>query len=261
MILKEKIQLFNKELSLIKSFQVKKFVIECLDEAPDYIFINCPSSSTGKYHSADEFTPLGNILHTKRVVNNCVVMARAFELTGKEEDLVVGAAILHDMVKQGFKQTGHTVSNHAFLAAELVEKVFKTTKSNIEKRDYEIIRGCVFFHNGIWTPKPDYIPITSFTPHELCVHMADYSATKFHVENVTNGGEDIFVEFKKFVEEFKLKFRIDDTKDILSMIGKLFGAMCSNVEKFSVLEEKLMAIAAGCIKAVLYLRIHKGGDM
>jgi hypothetical protein len=261
MLLKEKIKIFNKELALIKSFQVKKFVIECLDAAPDYIFINCPSSSTGKYHSADEFTPLGNVLHTKRVVSNCVVMARAFSLTGKDEDLVIGAAILHDVVKQGFKQTGHTVNNHAALAAELLERVFKTTESKIEKKDYEIIRGCVFFHNGVWTPKPDNILIKDFTIPQLCVHMADYSATKFHAGSVVNGKEDIFVEFKNFVEDFKLKFRIDDIRDIPIITGKLFGAMCSSIKNFSAMEEKLMMIAAWCIKAILYLRIHKGGQI
>jgi len=261
MLLKEKIKMFSKELALIKSFQVKKFVIECLDEAPNYIFTNCPSSSTGKYHSVSEFTPLGNILHTKRVVANCDVMARAFDLEGKDRDLVLGAAILHDMVKQGFKQTGHTVKDHAALGAELVEKVFKTTESKIEKKDYEIIRGCVFYHNGVWTPKPDSIPINSFTTHQLCVHVSDYTATKFYAGSTVNDKEDIFVEFKSFVEDFKLKFRIDDIRDIPIIAGKLFGAMCSSIKNFSAMEEKLMMLAAWCIKAILYLRIHKGGKM
>jgi hypothetical protein len=256
MLLNEKLKIFSEELKLVKTFSIKKFVIECLDEAPDYVFINCPSSSTGKYHTLDEFSPMGNILHTQRVVSNCNEMARAFSLEGKDRCLVIGSAILHDIVKQGFEQTGHTVSNHAELAAELVEKVFKTTKSKISKEDYETIRGCVFFHNGIWTPKPDNIPITSFTPYQLCVHMADYSATKFH----SGGGEsgnDIFSELKVFVDGFKTKVRVDDVTDIPIMLGKFFGAMCANVKNNSALEEKLMIIASWCIKSILYLRINK----
>lgn len=71
-------------------------------------------------------------------------MARAFDLEGKDRDLVLGAAILHDMVKQGFKQTGHTVKDHAALAAQLVEKVFKTTESKIEKKIMKLLE-VVFF--------------------------------------------------------------------------------------------------------------------
>lgn len=257
MLLNEKLKLFSNELKLIKNFSIKKFVIECLDEAPDYIFINCPSSSTGKYHALDEFGPKGNILHTQRVVHNCDVMARAFGLEGKDKCLVIGSAILHDIVKQGFEQTGHTVNDHAALAAQLVEKVFKVTKSKITKEDYEIIRGCIFFHNGIWTPEPDNIPISQFTTHQLCVHMADYSATKFHSGGGNVGGDDIFEELKSFVEDFKIKFRIDVVTDIPIMLGKFFGAMCANVKNNSALEEKLMIIASWCIKSILYLRINK----
>jgi hypothetical protein len=257
MLLNEKIKMFTKELLLIKNISIKKFVIECLDESPDYIFKNCPSSSTGKYHSADEFTPLGNILHTRRVVSNCIEMARAFSLEGKDKDIVIGAAILHDMVKQGFKQTGHTVNNHAALASELIKKVFETTKSKIEEKDYQIIRGCVFFHNGIWTPKPDNIPITTFTAHQLCVHMADYSATKFHSTNVVDSNSDVFTEFKLFAEKFKVNIKIEDVTDIPVMLGKFFGAVCSSIKNFSALEEKLMILATWCIKAVLYIRLRK----
>ena len=85
MLLNEKLKIFSEELKLVKTFSIKKFVIECLDEAPDYVFINCPSSSTGKYHALDEFSPMGNVLHTQRVVSNCNEMARAFSLEGKDQ--------------------------------------------------------------------------------------------------------------------------------------------------------------------------------
>lgn len=257
MLLNIKLKMFNKEISLIKNYSIKKFVIECLDEAPDYIFTNCPSSSTGKYHSADEFSPLGNILHTRRVTANCDVLARAFALEGKDRDLVLGASILHDIVKQGFKQTGHTVSNHAVLAAELVENVYRITKSKIIKEDYKVIRNCVLFHNGFWTDKENKKEMSKFTMYEMCVHMADYTATKFHVEDTVGEQEDIFAEFKSFVEKVKVKFTINDIKDVPITLGKLFGAMCSNIGNLAALEEKLMIVAAWCIKSVLYLRLNK----
>lgn len=257
MLLNEKIKMFNKELSMIKTLSIKRFVIECLDEAPDYIFKNCPSSSTGKYHSIDEFSPLGNVLHTKRVVNNCDIMARAFNLKEKDYDLVIGAAILHDMVKQGFEKTGHTVNDHAVLAAQLVRNVFKKTKSKINKKDCKIIENCVLFHNGIWSSgEENDKPIDKFTMHELCVHMSDYSATKFCLTKDAGGGNDIFDEFKNFVENFKVKFKIENTYDIPIMLMRFLGALCSNIGEVSKLEEKLMIIAAWCIKSVLYIRIN-----
>lgn len=257
MLLNEKLKIFSNELKLIKNFSIKKFVIECLDEAPDYIFINCPSSSTGKYHSTDEFTPLGNVLHTQRVVQNCDVMARAFKLEGKDRCLVLGSAILHDIVKQGFESTGHTVNDHNVLAAQLIKKVFKKTKSKITVEDYKIIRNCVLFHNGVWTDVEHNKSINEFTNHELCVHMADYSATKFHSGGGTAGVGDVFAELKDFVEVFKTKFRIDAVTDIPIMLGKFFGAMCANVKNNSALEEKLMVVASWCIKSILYLRLNK----
>lgn len=257
MLLNEKLKLFSNELKLIKNFSIKKFVIECLDEAPSYIFTNCPSSSTGKYHALDEFSPLGNILHTQRVVQNCDVMARAFLLEGKDRCLVIGSAILHDIVKQGFESTGHTVNDHNVLAAQLIEKVFKKTKSKITTEDYKIMRDCVLFHNGVWTDEEHNKPINKFTSHELCVHMADYSATKFHSGGGSAGVGDIFSELKEFVEVFKTKFRIDGVTDIPIMFGKFFGAMCANIKNNSALEEKLMVIAAWCIKSILYLRLNK----
>lgn len=256
MLLEHKIKMFSKELALIKDFSIKKFTIECLDEAPDYIFKNCPSSSTGKYHALDEFSPLGNVLHTKRVVSNCKEMARAFALDGKDYDIVISSAILHDMVKQGFEQTGHTVSNHAELGAKLVETVFNKTKSKISKEDYENIKSCVFFHNGIWTPDIANLSISQFTPHQLCVHMADYSATKFHPANIENDQADVFSELRCFVDDFKIKFRIDSISDIPVLLGKFFGALCSNIKNFSALEEKLMILSAICIKSILYLRLN-----
>lgn len=257
MLLNEKLKIFSEELKLIKNFSIKKFVTECLDKAPNYIFINCPSSSTGKYHALDEFSPMGNVLHTKRVVHNCAVMARAFSLEGKDKCLVIGSAILHDIVKQGFEQTGHTVNDHNVLAAQLMEKVFNKTKSKIPVEDYKIMRNCVLYHNGIWTNEEDNKPITEFTSHELCVHMADYSATKFHSGGGNTGERDIFNELKDFVEGVKTKFRIDAVTDIPIMLGKFFGAMCANVKNNSALEEKLMIIASWCIKSILYLRLNK----
>lgn len=49
MITKDKIKVFDKELSLIKDSSLKKFLKEILKSADDRFFIE-PASSSGKYH-------------------------------------------------------------------------------------------------------------------------------------------------------------------------------------------------------------------
>ena len=63
----EKENIFKNELGLIFNPAIKEFTRLCLIAAPDYIFYDAPSSSSGKYHSVDELGGNGCVIHTKRV--------------------------------------------------------------------------------------------------------------------------------------------------------------------------------------------------
>jgi len=63
----EKVNLFSKELVLIYDPVIKEFTRLCLLHCPEYFFLDCPASSSGKYHSIDELSGDGTVIHTKRV--------------------------------------------------------------------------------------------------------------------------------------------------------------------------------------------------
>jgi 23S rRNA maturation-related 3'-5' exoribonuclease YhaM len=175
---KEKIGLFGKELGLIKDRKIREFVKQVLFYIPDHGF-TVAASTTGKYHLPDENEFLGNVVHARRVVKWVLLMARAYEITKQRElDILVASAIIHDLGKAGFGKKGsiHTLKNHASLMMKPIDKAARDVKLAKTVRDK--IKGCVLYHNGMWTEKAYAKPRRSFTKLEWCLHMADYTTSK-----------------------------------------------------------------------------------
>jgi len=165
------VALFLCELAFIVSQDVRAFVEACLHAAPQYIFTDAPSSSSGKYHPEDELGGNGCVVHTKRVV------WVTKQLGG--DDLAIAAAIIHDLVKQGWKKSGHTLNNHAGLAAKLVGKVYRRNRSLISEDDMKAIRSAVGFHYGQWGVGAYATTSSSLcTKRDFLVHMADVIASR-----------------------------------------------------------------------------------
>lgn len=180
---KDRLDTFEKELALILNEDVKEFTKLCLSEAPDYFFTDCPASTTGKYHPIDELGADGTILHTKKVVTVAYILCRGLDCE-KYRDQILSACIIHDLLKQGKKKTGHTTKNHPALAAELVEQVQNATQL-LDEESYNIIRNGVGYHYGLWSTGDWKKDIREFTMTELCVYLSDYFASKreFHVDH------------------------------------------------------------------------------
>ena len=172
----EKVNLFSKELVLIYDPVIKEFTRLCLLHCPEYFFLDCPASSSGKYHSIDELSGDGTVIHTKRVFTVAYDLCVGLGCE-KNRDLILSACIIHDLVKQGRTKTGHTVKNHPALAAELINQIQEATQL-LNERDYNIVRNCVGYHYGRWSTSPWLKPIKEYTPEELCVYMSDYIASK-----------------------------------------------------------------------------------
>ena len=176
---KEKVKVFEDELKLIINTEVRSFVMACLEVVPDYVFDDCPSSSSGKYHPVDEMAGDGTIVHSKRVSAVAYDLCRAL---GCEEnrDEIVASAILHDAVKQGLTKSGHTIKTHPELAAnELVAKVYtEKFKDKISRNSVVIIYQCIKYHYGLWTSKNIVKPLSEYSPPELCLYLSDYIASK-----------------------------------------------------------------------------------
>jgi len=172
----EKENIFKNELGLIFNPAIKEFTRLCLIAAPDYIFYDAPSSSSGKYHSVDELGGNGCVIHTKRVFAVANELCRGIGCENNK-DAVLSSCVIHDLVKQGFKKTGHTQRNHPDLAAQLVDKVQQATFI-LSEAVYSMIRNCVGHHYGIWSTGKWKKDLKDYTPEELCVYMSDYLASK-----------------------------------------------------------------------------------
>ncbi len=176
----QKIASFKEEIDRIYDSTVKEFTRLCLTCAPDYIFIDCPSSSSGKYHPIDELTSDGTIIHTKKVFTMAFEMVKALNCEDNR-DLVLSACIIHDLRKHGVHDSGHTLSNHAELGADLVDEVQGATQL-LSKKQHDIIRNCVGYHYGPWSENKWKKDMSLYTREELCVFISDFTVSKRFVK-------------------------------------------------------------------------------
>jgi len=185
-----RLRLFNRELELIVNEDIREFTKECIKLSPDYIFTDCPSSSSGKYHPLEELGPDGTILHTKKVFAMAYELSRALNCE-HHRDEVCAAALLHDFMKQGPTKSGHTVRDHPQLMAKFIADIYTSNfKERLNRDSALIIYYGVFYHYGPWTEKSVSKPMSKFTPEELSVYMADYVASKrfVHVDTKRSAG-------------------------------------------------------------------------
>lgn len=172
----ERLKTFEKELELILDDSIRMFTELCLSQAPDYFFTDCPASSTGKYHPISELSWDGTILHTKKIVTVAYEFSRGLGCEHNRDE-IISACIIHDLLKQGIKKSGHTTKDHPALAADLVKRVQKDTQL-LPEESYNIIRNCCGFHYGLWSQNPWLKSLDEYTPEELCVYLSDYIVSK-----------------------------------------------------------------------------------
>lgn len=171
------LEIFREEIMTIKTVKIRNLVWNCLEQAPDY-FWRIPSSSTGKYHPADEFTEGGLVLHTKRVFNITDHICGALRIRGIERDCVLAAALMHDLCKNGYPEdTGHTVDGHGYLWTELARTKL-TKKKFLAHDDYSTISRLILYHMGPFDMP--YILDWSDTL-ATCVYLADYLASRRNI--------------------------------------------------------------------------------
>ncbi len=176
----EKENTFKKELELIYDKKIREFTRLCIVSAPDYFFTDCPASSTGKYHPITELGPDGTIIHTKKVFTLAYELCRGLGCEDNR-DAILSACIIHDLVKQGWKKTGHTHKMHPAFGAQLVENVQRDTQI-LGQTNYDVIRKCVGHHYGLWSYGDWKKPLRDYSWEELCVYLSDYVASKRCVE-------------------------------------------------------------------------------
>ena len=185
-----KSETFSKELGYIQNPVIQNFFVNAVEGLPDYFF-TVAASSSGKYHPSYALGEGGLVRHTKAAVGI------AHDLLGLEQyklvfspdksDLIIGALICHDGIKQGWTG-GHTVAEHPLLAAEYLKN---GNFGEMPDGYLEIVCGATSSHMGSWNtayksdkeilPKP-------YTDLQKFVHMCDYLASRKYLEYVFEQG-------------------------------------------------------------------------
>ncbi len=180
MTAKEKANTFEKELELILDHNIREFTRLCVVSAPDYFFNDCPASSSGKFHPVNELAGNGTIVHTKKVITLAYELVKGLDCE-QSRDEIIAACVIHDLRKQGLVKSGHTLPDHAELAAQLVDEVQRDTQM-LSDETYDMIRSCVGYHYGLWSIEKWKKPLDKYTLEEYTVYIADFTVSKRFVD-------------------------------------------------------------------------------
>jgi len=172
----DRLKLFVNELNDITEENIKKFAEELISNADEYFFI-VPASTSGKYHPQFDLGDGGLVRHTRCVVffAQCEAISRMF--SEHETNLLIVAAIAHDIKKLGDGKGKHTVDDHPIHAAKYVKTMNEKTKL-LNADDEKTILHMVLSHMGKWGhEKVSALPLPS-TDLEKALQAADYIASR-----------------------------------------------------------------------------------
>ena len=175
MISKEdRLKLFVNELDDITEENLRKFAEELISNADEYFF-TVAASTSGKYHPQFDLGEGGLVRHTRCVAffAQCEAISRMF--TEHETNMLIVAAIAHDIKKLGDGKTGHTVDDHPRFAAEYINDTNKRTNL-LSADDENIIANMVYSHMGKWGHEKG-LPLPE-TELEKALQAADYIASR-----------------------------------------------------------------------------------
>ena len=177
----DKIKLFNNELNNISDTNLREFATQLILHAPDYFF-TVAATSSGKYHPKFARKVGGLVKHTKCVCFYAMCNIESFGLSNHDKDLIIIAALAHDIKKQGDSKN-HTVWEHPELAHGFIIESQNKFSHLISKEDATIIANAVLCHMGKWANYSEFIgnkkaypmPQTLF---EYALQSADYIASR-----------------------------------------------------------------------------------
>lgn len=173
-----RLEIFTKELDLIKNLEIRKFVETCLEEAPEYFF-TVAASSTAKYHPPYALGEGGLVRHTQAATRIAYELFKTdlFPYNSDQQDLILASLILHDTYKHGLTAGRWTKVEHPLIAADQVMK----SKGIIKQEWRELISQNIATHMGKWVS--DYksgrkVLDKPKAGMQKFVHMCDYLRVK-----------------------------------------------------------------------------------
>ncbi len=171
---------FNVELERIENENVRNSAETMLGMIPDY-FYQIPASSSGKYHPIFSLGEGGLARHVKvamRILEEMFKNSNFGTYENYQKDLMRMALLLHDGLKSGYTNSGHTLVEHPVLMSNFVLDNKKNL--SISSEDAEFVANLILKHMGPWnTDKAGNVvyPVPK-TREELLVHLCDYIASR-----------------------------------------------------------------------------------
>ena len=164
-----------KVIKTISNDSIKSWTL-CMMAVAPAAFWDKAASSTGKYHKPDENGVGGQVVHTLRV---CAVIAHLVnmeKLTVSERDILLSAAVIHDICKYGVDgKTEHTLLEHPLLVDKLRQSSIVLLPScEFDKAIIETVEQ----HSGRWSSEP----IIKHTKLGSLLHIADFVASRNNIE-------------------------------------------------------------------------------
>lgn len=176
------------EIDLIQDPLIMSFVRIMLINAPAAFWIIPSTLVAENERPPDELLLGGNVLHTKRVARVAHMMADAQGITGDDLDIIVAAAILHDLTKGGIDEENVQYDDmHPYTVERWVEgvrrKEFSSSSEDqssslwTDEKDIHRIMRLIRCSEGPWSPIIETVPLTS---HEWILHFANLVAANLH---------------------------------------------------------------------------------
>lgn len=173
----EKSKLFEREILLLESEDLRDFARWYLDRFVGDWFFKSGASSSGKYHPAFAQGEGGLVRHTRAVCMVCEELLRLSTyayMRAEYKDYARLACLLHDTCKYGDTNAeDHSCyKEHGKLAASNVAAAWD---SFFEEPAPELLLLAITSHMGQWVESKDDRPFTNI---DRLVHLSDYIASR-----------------------------------------------------------------------------------
>lgn len=192
----KKSKLFEREIQLIQSEELRDFVRFFFDEEVGDWFWKSGASSSGRYHPVFAQGEGGLVRHTRAVALICEELLRLNTyayMNDEYQDYARVACLLHDVCKygEGDEVDKSCYKNHGALAANAVADSWEVFFGAPAP---ELLCMAIRSHMGQWTEDRNDRP---FTTIDRLVHLSDYIASRsfLDIPQITNEYfEDTYVE-------------------------------------------------------------------
>lgn len=221
----DRLTYFESVLSLIKNDEIRNFCELLLTDANDYFFEK-PASSTGKYHPKYALGNGGLARHSIAValIMNDILETNCYKFTSDEKDLLICAAIIHDIKKYGNGNSSFTVKNHPELAGDYVINESKNAKL---KSEY-----AVFISEAVLTHMGQFGNEEPKTDAQKLLHIADCLASRKYIEVNFN---ELELPKASVITESVVKPK-EDPGDFLLTFGKYKGKKLEEIDDISYID-------------------------